>query len=232
MNNPNPNSKALVSSISIGSTELEVLMLPDGSFAVAVPQIAALFSFSNSHASRDIKALMGKDFSFSKVSSELNSKPVNILTLLELEIIATKLDRAGNLKARDFKDCMFGLALHQLACDAFNIKFEKQDRAKWLKERQESKCCRLSLTDATKFLVERGEKLNYGQITLQTYQLCGLVKKYRHYKVANKDDKFRDTLSEAELRRISKFEENTADYVLVDNQPLNDAMLRASRYVR
>ena len=95
MNKPNSNSKALVSSISIGSAELEVLMLPDGSFAVAVPQIAALFNLYIPQASRDLKALMGKDFSFTKTVSELNSKAVNTVTLPEFALLSYNLSVAG-----------------------------------------------------------------------------------------------------------------------------------------
>ena len=176
--------------------------------------------------------LMSKDFQFAKTTSELHPKAVNILTLLEFELLVAKLDRAGNILAQKFRDSLVGLALYQLSCDAFNIKFEKQDRQKWLKERQEGKSCRRSLTDATKLLIDQGEKLNYGYITLQTYQSCNLVTRYREYKATRRDDNFRDTLSDSELRNVSKFEELTADFIMVDRLPLSQAMLNASRYIR
>jgi len=228
----NSTSKATVAQVKIGHIEIEGLMLPDGSYAIAVPQVASLFLIDRGQASRGFKALLGEGFQFDKVGSELNPKAVNILTLPEFELLIAKLDRSGNIPAQEFRDSLAGIALHQLYCDAFGVKFEQQDRQKWLKERQEGKFCRRSLTDATKLLIEQGEKLNYGHITLQTYEACKLSAKYKEYKSKRKDDRFRDTLTDGEIRNVKKFEELIADYVMVDRLPLNQAMVKASRYIR
>jgi len=50
--------KAIVAQVKIGSKEIEGLMLPDGTFAVSVSQVASLFSLTRSNASRDIKRLL------------------------------------------------------------------------------------------------------------------------------------------------------------------------------
>ena len=228
----NSTSRAAKAQVKIGHIEIEGLMLPDGSFAIGVPQVARLFSIATGHAARDFKALLGIEKPMTKVQTELHSNPVNILSLPEFELLIAKLDRAGNIPAQEFRDSLTGLALHQLYCDAFDIKFEQQDRQNWLKERQEGKLCRRSLTDATKLLIEQGEKLNYGYITLQTYEACKLSTKYKEYKSRYKDDHFRDTLTDGEIRNVKKFEELTADYVLVDRLPLNQAMAKAARYIR
>jgi len=232
MTNNNFTSKATVAQVKIGHIEIEGLMLPDGSYAIGIPQISELFSIPIKHTSRDFKALLGIESSFPKVQTELNSKAVNILSLPEFELLIAKLDRAGNIPAQEFRDSLAGLALHQIYCDAFGVKFEKLDRQNWLKERQEGKYCRRSLTDATKLLIEQGEKLNYGYITLQTYAACQLSTKYNEYKSRYKDDHFRDTLTDGEIRSVKKFEELTADYVMVDMLPLNQAMTKAARYIR
>lgn len=73
--------KAVVSQVDLGFTQIEGLMLPDGSFAVAVLQLAKILSLLNKNASRDFKALLGKEFSFLTTKSEINSNVVNILLL-------------------------------------------------------------------------------------------------------------------------------------------------------
>jgi len=232
MANNNSSSKATVAQVKIGHIKIEGLMLPDGSFAIAVPQISSLFLIPIKNTSRDFKALLGGDFQFLKVGSEIHPKAVNILTLPEFEMLSFELALKENQFAIDFHRSLAGLTLHQLYCDAFGVKFEQQDRQNWLKERQEGKLCRRSLTDATKLLIEQGEKLNYGYITLQTYTACQLSTKYKEYKSRYKDDHFRDTLTDGEIRNVKKFEELTADYVLVDRLPLNQAMAKAARYIR
>jgi len=228
----NSTSKAVVAPVKIGHIEIKGLMLPDGSFAVAVSQVASLFSVPLKNTSRDFKALMGKDFQFLKAGSELHPKPINIMSLPEFELLIQKLDRSGNIPAQEFRDSLTGLALHQLYCDAFGVKFEQQDRQLWLKERQDGKFYRRSLTDATKYLIDQGESLNYGYITLQTYEACHLLLEYRVYRKEVKDSRFRDTLGDVDLRKISKFEELTADYVLVDKLPIDQSMAKAARYIR
>jgi len=39
-------------------------------------------------------------------------------------------------------------------------------------------------------------------------------------------------LTDGEIRNVKKFEELTADFVLVDRLPLNQAMAKAARYIR
>jgi hypothetical protein len=78
-------SRAKVTPINFGCLTLEGLMLENGNFAVAVPQISELFQFDKNQASRDIKTLLGADFQFDKTKSELHPKEVNILTLPQLE---------------------------------------------------------------------------------------------------------------------------------------------------
>jgi len=228
----NSTSRAVVAPVKIGHIKIKGLMLPDGSFAIGVSQVASLFLIDSEQASRRFKALLGGDFQFDKAASELNPKAVNILTLPEFELLIQKLDRSGNIPAQEFRDSLTGLALHQLYCDAFGVKFEQQDRQLWLKERQDGKFYRRSLTDATKYLIDQGESLNYGYITLQTYEACHLLLEYRAYRKEIKDSRFRDTLGDIDLRKISKFEELTADYVLVDNLPIDQSMAKAARYIR
>ena len=224
--------KAIVAPVQIGHITIDGLMLPNGDFAIAVSQIAEMFSVPQKNSSRDFKALLGNDSPFLTVKSELNSKTVNILSLTEFEILTLELVIRGNEKAIAFQRDLVGLALIQLFNRSFGIKFDEIDAQNWLKERQDGKYYRRSLTDAVKFLIGQGEDLNYGLITLKTYSACNLSSEYAIYRKAHKDAKFRNTLDSERLRRVGKFEELVADFVIVDELPLKEAMEKAARYVR
>jgi len=228
----NTTVKAVVAPVQIGNLTVNGLMLPNGDFAIAVPQVAELFQFDTNQASRSIKSLLGKDFQFDTAKSELNPKAVNILSLTEFEVLILELVIRGNEKAIAFQRNLVGLALIQLFNDAFGIKFEQTDRQTWLKERQDGKFYRRSLTDAIKYLIERGKQLNYGLMTLQTYSACKLSSEYAIYRKKHKDSGFRNALDAAKLRNVGKFEELVADYIMVDGMEPEEAMKKAARYIR
>lgn len=228
----NTTVKAIVAPVNIGHIVIDGLMLPNGDYAIAVSQVAELFSVPQKNSSRDFKALLGDDFQFLTARSELNPKAVNILSLTDFEVVTLELALRGNVEAIAFQRSLVGLALIQLFNDSFGIKFEQIDRQNWLKERQDGKFYRRSLTDAVKFLIDEGEELNYGWITLRTYSACKLSSEYAIYKKQFKDAKFRNTLDEGKLRLIAKFEELVADYIMVDRINLDAAMQRAARYIR
>ena len=77
--------KATISTVKIGHLEFEGLLLDDGTFAIAIPQVCSTFQFANEHASRDLKAILGAGFQFAKVCTTLNPKAVNCITLLPLQ---------------------------------------------------------------------------------------------------------------------------------------------------
>jgi hypothetical protein len=128
--------------VPFGFFVIDGLMDEQGNYYVGVPQIATLVSLSNAHASRDFKALLLKDSSLTKpfsdyvkLKSDLNSQPVNAITLHQFEFLLAKLDRKGNVKAQELRDSLVGLSLHQLFSDAFDKKFEKEERQDWLRKR-------------------------------------------------------------------------------------------------
>lgn len=224
--------KAVVATVDIGHHKIQGLMLPNGDFAIAVTQIAEMFQINSNQASRTLKPLLGKDFQFDTTKSELHPKAVNILSLTDFEIVTLELVIRGNEAAIAFQRSLVGLALVQIFSDAFGIKFEKIDRQNWLKERQDGKFYRRSLTDAVKHLINQGEHLNYGLMTLQTYSACKLSSEYAIYRKNHKDSGFRNTLDPEKLRSIAKFEELVADYIMVDHLDPESAMTKAARYIR
>ena len=133
--------------VQIGQVSFNGVMLPDGSYGIAIPQIADLFLDSQSQASQTLKRLMGKGFKTHKAKTRFNRNATLIISLPEFERVIAKLDRAGNKQAQDFRDALVGLSLYQLFSDAFGIQIEKEDRQRWLETRFNTKHDFRPLTD-------------------------------------------------------------------------------------
>ena len=145
--------KANIAFVKIGHLEIEGLLLDDGSFGVAVPQIAKLFPYfsdSQNQASQKLKRLMGKDFKTTKVNTIFNKNYVLSVNLDDFLGVIRKLMSINDTVAIDIASQLIGLSLQQLFSDAFNIHFEKEERQQWLKIRQAGKVVRRSLTAAIK----------------------------------------------------------------------------------
>jgi hypothetical protein len=143
--------KAEITQVSIGKfVALEGLMNENGDFGVAVPQTASLFQIDSNQASRNLKALLGTGFQFDKWKTPLNPKAVNVIPLEQFQELVRALDKKGNVAASRFVDAMLGLSLHQLFCDAFGLKFEKDDRQRWVSSRLTIKVDFKELTDHLK----------------------------------------------------------------------------------
>ena len=141
--------KAIVTSVQIGHIEIEGLMLPDGSYRIAIPQLVKLSLVPSNRSLTQLKRLTGFDFqSHQKIYSELNSNKVNSISLEDLEALIVSLAKRGNQSAINLTIDLIGLSLQQLFSDAFGVKFEKEERQAWLKARQEGKATRRTLTDA------------------------------------------------------------------------------------
>lgn len=76
--------KAQIATIQIGPIVIEGLMDEIGDYFVGASQIAELFQFDKSQASRDIKTLLGDEIDFVKLTTPLNSKEINAITLDQL----------------------------------------------------------------------------------------------------------------------------------------------------
>lgn len=100
---------------------------------------------------------MGNDFKTPKAKTEFNKNVTNVVSLEDFEIVIAKLDRAGSHKAQDFRDELIGLSLNQLWSDAFNVKFDTEERQQWLLSRQQSKITRRTLTNAIRDYVKNNK---------------------------------------------------------------------------
>lgn len=205
---------AEIATVKIHNISIEGVMFPDGSYGVAIPQVSSLFLDNQNQASKTLKRLMGADFKTSKVKTPFNRNATLVVSLPDFERVVAKLDRAGNKPAQDFRDTLVGLSLHQLFSDEFGVKFEKEDRQKWLENRFKTKHDFRPLTDElqkagfkepkqygkyislmqSKLGIEDGTrdeldnktlmKLVDGQTKLTAYMSCGLTPMQALHKLA------------------------------------------------
>lgn len=156
---------ATIASVKFGSVEIEGLMFPDGSYGVAIPQLERLGLVPPNRSTKQLESLLGLSFpSHQKAKTELNSKAVNTIGLLDFERVLRVLDRKGNKSAQQLSDALIGLALTQIFADSFGVKFEEDDRQECLKTRLAGKVTRRTLTDAIKtYLASNEVSANYRQ---------------------------------------------------------------------
>jgi hypothetical protein len=147
----NPIVKASIADVQIGLYVIQGLFSENGDFGVGVPQIAEDFLLSSTNtAARDLQRMMGKDFKTSKWVTELNKKAINVILFEDFPKVLLKLYKKGNTLVDEIVENTFGLSWQQLFCDAFDIKFEKEDRQKWLMCRQRTKLTFRPFTDQLK----------------------------------------------------------------------------------
>lgn len=142
--------KASISEVKIGPITIEGLMDELGGYYVAVPQVADSFQIDGNQASRTLKALIGKTFQFDKLKTPLHPKAVNAIPLEIFSRLLLELTIKGNEKAIELSRALVGLSLYQLFCDSFGIKFEAEDRQRWLQTRFKTKHDFRPLTDQLK----------------------------------------------------------------------------------
>ena len=153
-------SRAVVATVKFGLIEIEGLMLPDGSYVIAIPQIADLLitgdvkkdgmRTSKSQLSKNLKRLCGESFRATKTRTELGNQAITVVTLEQFEVVLAKLDRVGNKQAQELRDELAGLSLRQLFADSFEEKFEQEERQDWLIKRQATKFTFRDMTDELK----------------------------------------------------------------------------------
>lgn len=150
-------TKAIIAKIELGIITTEGLMLPSGDYAVAVSQVANIFSLPKNHATRDVKRLLCKDSPLPKVASELNSKPVNIIFLNDFKRIIRSLDKQGHPVAEALADALLEEGIERRFARAFNQKVEEEEYDERLKLRMKRLLARHDWTDV---LMNRHVDLN------------------------------------------------------------------------
>jgi hypothetical protein len=123
-------TKALIAKVKFAADlEIECLKLPDGSYGIGVSQITSVFSLPKNHATREVKALLGKDISLPQTTSELNSKKVNFVTLQQFVSVCRALDKKGNVIAGRLIEIHLEASFTSIVAGGFNDKFTQDDLA-------------------------------------------------------------------------------------------------------
>jgi hypothetical protein len=132
---------ATIATVKLGKDiQTEGLKSETDKYGMAVPQFCELISFPNKNASREFKALLAKDktapqnFNFLQWKTPLNSQPVNVLELPQVEKLLFRLSIKGHQPAIDLSEALIGLSLQQLFDDAFEVKTTPATRQSFLDE--------------------------------------------------------------------------------------------------
>jgi len=125
--------KAFQQTVDYGTFQMDVLMTENQELYVGVSQFESISSVPQKNASRDLKAILGKDSQFLKLKSDLNPKTVNAVPLEKVSEVLFALAMKGDIKAAFTLKMLLGLAVTQLAYDAFGVKFEVEERANFVK---------------------------------------------------------------------------------------------------
>ena len=143
--------RAEIATVRIGRLEFEGLMIANGTFYIGFSQLTLLNLVPPNRSLKQMEALYGIGFpSHQKLKTVLNSAPINAIDLKDFQRLLRILDKKGVCAAEKLVDQLTGLSLQQLFSDAFCIQFEKEERQQWLKDRQDGKEKRRTLTDSIK----------------------------------------------------------------------------------
>ena len=142
--------RASILDVDFGFAQIEGLMLPDGSYAIAVSQIATHFSFSPSNATKTVKALLGKGCELFRVSSEIANRPVNTVTLDQFKRVVLGLSKQGHPTAQAFVEALVVEGIERRFDTAAGVKVEESERNRRLYERMISRKDFRPLTDQLK----------------------------------------------------------------------------------
>jgi hypothetical protein len=116
-------------------------MLPDGSFGIAATQVTETLGLqpANGHSSRDIKALLGKEFQPAKVATELNPNKSVVLTLEQFALVCVKLTAKGNKLAERLLEIHASASFTSIVSSAFGVKFTQEQVVQWVAARETHK---------------------------------------------------------------------------------------------
>ena len=172
--------------------------------------------------------MLGADLSLVKVTSELNSNPVNCISLSQFATVVIKLSIEGNPIAQELNLLTVEFTLQARFSKAFGKKFDVEDQDKWLEARVAAKRMRRTLTDIIKDYQEAHPELSE-DAKRWLYSNCsdalniGLTgQKSKHWKDTlrlNKSDPLRDYWSDLVLKKIETIEEFIG--VLIDEDGMD-----------
>jgi hypothetical protein len=139
--------KATIAQVQVGNQIIEGLMLPDGSYRIAVTQVADLLAFDSNQASRNFKTLLGNGYQFDKAKSILHPKAVNTIKLPDFMRLLTELVSVGNIPAKALLLALAEESIERRFNHAFDVKCTEEEYNEKLKLRIKRLMARHDYTD-------------------------------------------------------------------------------------
>jgi hypothetical protein len=134
--------KAVVAVVDFGFCQVEGLMMPNGSYGIAISQANTILGFSTrqDHAVRSLKALLGKEIELTTVKTELSNNKNSVLTIEQFtELIFELATKRNNEIAIAFLKASMLETIERRFDAAFNKKVEEDERNARLELRAKSK---------------------------------------------------------------------------------------------
>ncbi len=147
--------KCFVTKVQLGCIVLDGLMDSKGKYYLSVPQIMSHLTTDTKQPTRAIKALPVKGLTIDKANIVGTRETVNVINAEMLEFILFEFAMKGDKAAKDIVRSLVGLSIHQIFSDAFGVKFEREERQKWLAQRQSGKATRRTFINAIRDYVKR-----------------------------------------------------------------------------
>ena len=194
--------KAQVATIDLGFAKFDGLMLPNGEYAIAIPQVATLIQSIPNTASRDFKRLLGESFNPSKQSIEGTKALVNVVGLQTFTKILYAKAKQGNAIADALVGAMLDEGFERRFDTAFGKKVSEAEYNERLSLRMKRLLARHEWTDVLRdrHIQCFGSKPNPTQYKRWTIQVNEALFGRKHF---NGD---RDTMEMEEQRLIESFE--------------------------
>lgn len=235
---------ATIEKVKFGYFEIEGLMDEEGSYYIAIPQLSGLNLVPPNRSAKQLEDLTDKAFSsheLVKLKTTLNSKAINALPLVKFEVLLFNLSLQGNAKAIELSRALIGLSLQQLFSDAFEQKFEQEERQQFLKIRMSGKVARRQLTYSINDYITKHPELSenkakwlYKNATDRLYKLLfGKIKKVLAKELKLEElESFRDHLTVEQLRHLEALEDLMTRLIDQFNlNPLEAAEEASKRYL-
>lgn len=213
-----------ITQVSLGNLTIDAVIDGQCNYYVTVQSIARLFQLRQNNATRDLKAILGEQYSLLKITVKndgANRSQNNCIALRDFETVALQLAISGNPIAAQWVRALVGLSLTQLCADAFGVKFEASDRQAWLKNRLTGKVARRSFTDALRdWLAEnqvpQSQHVKYyaGCTNLLYKEVLGMTAANLVIARGCAPKDLRNNLTQQELAVVERIEDNAA--MLVD----------------
>lgn len=165
--------RAEIATVRIGHLEFEGLMLPDGTFGIAVPQICSVFQIDKNQGLETFKAILGEQFQFDKWRSDLQIEAVDVVPISGFTKLILGLAKNSNPLAQYLNYQILDDALRQSSANFSHIPNEKEDCRQLFEDKQDRKEKQSILNDSMntrQLFIDYADKIPSPRVTDSSYR--------------------------------------------------------------